>query len=154
MKLSQLLSKNLIQIGLHHSDKKGIVEELVDILVAARKVADREAVIVATMEREAKGSTGLERGVAVPHCKTAAVTELTCSLAISREGIDFDAADGKPSHIFIFLAAPPGMSGPHVKALANIARLSQNEEFLRRLREAAQPEEALEVINEEEMLPE
>lgn len=131
-------------------DKKGIVEELVDILVRAGRVMDREALVSATMEREAKGSTGLERGVAVPHCKVDAVSELTCSMGISREGIDFDAADGQPSHIFIFMAAPTGMSGPHVKALANIAKLSQNQEFLRTLSEADSPARALEIIREEE----
>jgi len=150
MKLSQLLTADLIRIGLHHTDKKGIVGELVGILADAGRIQNSEAVIEAAMEREAKGSTGLERGVAVPHCKTTAVTELLCSMAIAREGIDFDAADGKPSSIFIFLAAPPGMSGPHVRALANIAALSQNDEFLRAVREASSPEEALSIIKEEE----
>lgn len=153
MNLSQLLTEDLIKIGLRHTDKQGIVEELVAILVAAGRVTDPNALVTATMEREAKGSTGLERGVAVPHCKTDAVTELTCSMAISHDGLDFDAADGKPSYIFIFLAAPPEMSGPHVRALANIAKLSQNEEFLRDLRLAATPGEALEIITKEETRP-
>ncbi|MCX6356657.1 MAG: PTS sugar transporter subunit IIA [Candidatus Aureabacteria bacterium] len=153
MKLSQLLTPELIKIGVQSSDKEGIVEELVNLLVKAGTVTDAAALVEATMERESKGSTGLERGVAVPHCKTAAVKQLTCSMAISREGIDFNAIDGAPSHIFLFLAAPPGMSGPHVKALANIAKLSRSEEFLRKLREAATPEEAFSIITHEETRP-
>jgi mannitol/fructose-specific phosphotransferase system IIA component (Ntr-type) len=150
MKLTQLLTEKLIKIGLQHTDKKGIVEELIDILVAAGKVTNKAALLEATMEREAKGSTGLEKGVAVPHCKVDAVRDLTCSMGISREGRDFGAADGKPSHIFFFLAAPMGMTGPHVKALANIAKLSQSDAFLRKLRFAATPGEALRIITEEE----
>ena len=150
MLLSELLTPRLIQIGLRSRDKRGIVEELVGILVAAGKVADKNLLVDATMAREAEGSTGLARGVAVPHCKTDAVRELTCSLAVSSEGIDFDAMDGKQSHIFFFLAAPTGMSGPHVKALANIAKLSESGECLENLRTAQTPEEALRVISEEE----
>ena len=150
MKLMQLLTEQLIRIGLSHSDKRGIVEELVGILVSAGKIHDGEKLIDATMDREAKGSTGLARGIAVPHCKVDGISELICSMAISGEGIDFDSLDGKPSHIFIFLAAPTEMSGPHVKALSNIATLSQSDEFLRKLRSAATPREALEIITREE----
>ncbi len=150
MKLSQLLTEQLIKIGLNRGDKRGIIEELVDILVSAGKVRDGSKLVDATMEREAKGSTGLENGVAVPHCKVNGISELLCSMAVSREGLDFDSIDGKPSHIFIFLAAPIGMSGPHVRALSNIAKLSQSNEFLMKLRGASSPREALRIITEEE----
>ncbi|MDD5555872.1 MAG: PTS sugar transporter subunit IIA [bacterium] len=150
MELTRLLKENCIVVGLRPGGKREIVEELIDVLVAAGRVADKEALLDATMEREAKGSTGLERGVAVPHCKTDAVRELTCSMGISREGLDFAAADGRPSHVFFFLAAPNGMTGPHVKALAAIARLSRSDDFLRRLRFAPAPADALRVITEEE----
>lgn len=150
MLLTELLTPRLIKIGLRGRDKRAIVEELVDILVGAGKVADAKLLVDATMAREAQGSTGLARGIAVPHCKTDAVRELTCSLAVSPEEIDFDAIDGKPSHIFFFLAAPTGMSGPHVKALANIAKLSESGAFLERLRTAPTPEAAFRVISEEE----
>lgn len=150
MKLSQLLTERLIRIGLSHGDKRGIVEELVDSLVSAGRVRDGTRLVDATMEREAKGSTGLENGIAVPHCKVDGIGELLCSMAISREGLDFDSSDGKPSHIFIFLAAPIGMSGPHVRALSNIAKLSQSDEFLKKLRGASSPREALRIITEEE----
>jgi len=150
MKLTQLLDEKLIRIGLRPADKRGIMEELIDILVAAGRVGNKAGLLAAAMEREAKGSTGLEKGVAVPHCKTDAVSDLTCSMGVSAEGLDFQAADGAPSHIFFFLAAPTGMTGPHVKALANIAKLSQSDEFLRRLRFAATPAEALRIIAEEE----
>lgn len=150
MLLTQLLTPRLIQIGLRSRDKRGIVGELVEILVAAGKVTDKDGLVDATMRREAQGSTGLARGVAIPHCKTDAVRELTCSLAVSAEGIDFEAIDGGPSHIFFFLAAPTGMSGPHVKALANIAKLSATGGFLESLRTAQTPEEAFRLIAEEE----
>jgi mannitol/fructose-specific phosphotransferase system IIA component (Ntr-type) len=150
MLLSELLTPRQIRIGLVQRDKRGIVEELVDILVAAGKVADKKLLVDATMAREAVGSTGLERGVAVPHCKTDAVPTLTCSMAVAPGGIDFDTQDGKPSAIFFFLAAPTAMTGPHVKALANIAKLSQNPSFLERLRTAPTPEEAFRIIADEE----
>lgn len=150
MRLTELLTPQLIRIGVRSLDKRGIIEELVGILVEAGKVADKNLLVEAAMRREAEGTTGLGRGVAVPHCKTDAVRELTCSLAISPEGRDFKAMDGKPSTIFFFLSAPTGMSGPHVKALANIAKLSGSDPFLERLRTAPTPEEAFRLIAEEE----
>jgi mannitol/fructose-specific phosphotransferase system IIA component (Ntr-type) len=150
MQLTELLTPNLIRIGLRSRDKRGIIEELVGILASAGKVADKELLVEAAMRREAEATTGLARGVAVPHCKTDAVRELTCSLAVAPDGRDFEAMDGKPSFIFFFLSAPTGMSGPHVKALANIAALSESDAFLERLRTAPTPEDAFRIIAEEE----
>lgn len=150
MKLSQLLTEQLIKIGLSSVDKQGIVEELVDILVSAGKARDGAKLVDATMKREAQGSTGLENGVAVPHCKVDGISQLLCSMAVSRDGLDFDSVDGKPSHVFIFLAAPIGMSGPHVRALSNIAKLSQSGAFLKKLQAASSPREALRIVTEEE----
>ncbi|MEJ2744639.1 MAG: PTS sugar transporter subunit IIA [bacterium] len=150
MKLSQLLTEQSIKIGLSHSDKRGIVEEMVGILVSAGKVREGAKLVDDAMEREAKGSTGLADGVAVPHCKVDGINQLLCSMAISHEGRDFDSLDGKPSHVFILLAAPIWMSGPHVRALASVAKLSKSGDFLKRLRGASSPREALGIITEEE----
>jgi PTS system fructose-specific IIC component len=95
-------------------------------------------------------STGLERGVAVPHAKTASVSDLVMSLAISKEGIDFQSADGQPSHLFFFLLAPEAATRPNIQVLAQIARLTSDPNFCKALRNASSAEDALKIIREAE----
>lgn len=104
----------------------------------------------AILEREKLMSTGLERGVAVPHAKTSAVSGLVLSLAISREGIDFESADGNPSHLFFLLLAPVAAAAPNIQALAQIARLTGNAAFCESVKSASSPRDVLEIIRQAE----
>ncbi len=122
MSLLDITDKECIKINLESLDKESVIEELVDILNNAGKIKDKQKVIESIMAREKKGSTGLEKGIAVPHAKTEAVDKLTLAIGISKEGVDFKAIDGKYSYLILLLLAPPGSSGPHVEALASIAR--------------------------------
>ena len=78
-------------------------------------------------------STGLQDGIAVPHGKTPAVCRLKLAIGIAPQGIDFNALDDKPSQLFFLLLASPDQSGPHVQALAEIAKLVQSKSFCRTL---------------------
>ena len=117
-----------------------------ELLVTACDVCDADTIYQTVMEREQVGSTGLEKGVAIPHAKCDAVNRLSIVIGISKEGIDFEAQDGKPSHLFFLMVAPSTESGPHVQAIAKIVKMIKVESFRKKLINAKSPKEVLEVI--------
>lgn len=141
MALIDLVVPEVIKIPLESKDKPDVLRELVDILKKAGRIEDFDAVLQAVREREDKQSTGLQEGIAVPHGKTPAVSTLQLAIGIAPEGIDFQSLDGKPTRLFFLLVGSPDQSGPHVQALADVARLAQSKAFCRALidaRDAAQ----------------
>ncbi len=148
MSLMEIIDENAITTEMQALEKQEAIEELLDLLVKTGKVKDREKALTALLEREKKGSTGLEKGVAVPHAKTDAVDELCMAIGISKEGVDFDALDGEYSYIFFLMLAPPGITGPHVEALAEIARLVEPPVIREKLVNAKSPQEIIEIIKE------
>ncbi|MBN1898603.1 MAG: PTS sugar transporter subunit IIA [Spirochaetes bacterium] len=150
MSLLDILDEKAITVHLQELEKESVIKELLDLLVKAGKLKDKELAFHDVMEREKKGSTGLEKGIAVPHAKTAAVTALSMSIGISAEGVDFNSMDGEYSHIFFLLLAPPGASGPHVAALSNIARLVQPPLIRDKLKNAKSPGEVIDIITQYE----
>ena len=150
MLISDLLSEETITTSLMHRDKQGIIEELLDLAMKTGKIKDREAVLKAIMDREQLMSTGLEKGIAIPHAKTMAADGMAMALGISKEGLDFQSADGQPSHLFFLLVAPSTAAGPNVQVLAQIARLTMNVTFRDSLKEAASPNAAFEIVKKAE----
>lgn len=127
MNLKKILNTKLIELDLEGNSKQEIIENLLDILVKTGKVKDRSLALEALLEREAKMSTGLQQGVAIPHGKTDAVKELLACVGIRKDGVDFEALDGIPSKIFIMTLSPLTKSGPHVQFLAEISRVLTSE---------------------------
>ncbi len=150
MSLLDIVDKNSISVNLQSLEKNDVIEELVDLLVKSGKVKDRDMAINDVMSREEKGTTGLEKGIAIPHAKTAAVDNLSMAIGISKDGVDFKAADGGYSYIFFLLLAAPGISGPHIEALSEIARLVQISGTIEKLKEVKTPEEVLNIISQYE----
>ena len=129
MNLKKVLSPETVWVDLKADTKQGIIEEMVDRLVAAGKVKSRDAVLSAVLEREAKMSTGMQNGIAIPHGKTEAVEELVAAVGLHKGGVDFDSMDGSPSRIFIMTLSPEKRTGPHIQFLAEVSRaISQPEE--------------------------
>lgn len=151
MSIYELLDEKSINMKLESSTKEAVLEELVDLLVQSGKVQDKYKVLDAIEERERQASTGLENGIAVPHCKTDAVRRLTAALGVCRAGIDFGSFDEKPSRIFFILIARPDNPGPHVRALAKLARLLNSSEMREAILNAKGPAECLELIKHKEM---
>ena len=123
MNLKKTLSPDAVWVDLKADTKNGIIEEMVDRLVSAGKVADREAVLAAIFEREEKMSTGMQNGVAIPHGKTDAVQDLVAAVGLNKAGVEFDSMDGEPSKIFIMTLSPVNRRGPHMQFLAEVSRL-------------------------------
>ena len=148
MALVDLISPEVVKVPLAGKTKSEVLRELVQLLLDAGRIGELESVVDALLNREALGSTGLELGVAVPHAKTKAVRQLTAAIGIAPQGIDFQSADGEPSRLFFLLLAPPDQSGPHIQALAEIARLCKSPTFLRLLIGASSAEEVTDLIRE------
>lgn len=123
MNLKKVLSPDCVWVDLKADTKRGIIEEMVDRLVAAGKITDREGVLQAVFDREAKMSTGMQNGVAIPHGKTDAVTGLVAAIGLQKSGVDFDSMDGLSCTIFILTLSPVKRAGPHMQFLAEVSRL-------------------------------
>ena len=149
MALVDLIRPEVIKVPLVSTTKPSVIRELVEVLRDAGKISDMEQVYDALMKRESLGSTGLEQGIAVPHAKTTAVNSLTVALGISPRGVDFQAIDGDPSKLFFLLLAPPDQSGPHIEALADIARITKSQVFCRTLASSTTPAEVVELFSED-----
>jgi len=102
--------------------KQGAISELVSLLYECGLVMDRERAVQAVFEREQGLSTGLEHGLAIPHARTDAVTRLVCAVGLKREGIDFDAADGRPTRIVVLVLAPDHAATPQLQLIAQVCR--------------------------------
>lgn len=147
MAVINLIEEDIIKIPLEAKTKPDVIKELVDVLKKAGKIEDAESVFRAVMLRENMGSTGLEKGIAVPHAKTHKVNNLVLAIGVSPEGIDFDSLDGEPSKLFFLLIATPQQAGPHIEALSEIARLTRSSSFCKLLLNAKTPKEIVEIFS-------
>lgn len=152
MKLSQLLSEQAILLELKGIDKWNLISKLTDILVESRQVSGgvRDHVHDALVAREESMSTGMENGIAIPHCSVDMINETVVSLGISREGLNFDSIDGKPTHLIILLVTPKNKTKMHIKTLAEIAKLLNHESSRKKLLASSSPADTLRIIEEEE----
>ncbi len=148
MKLIDILSKERIVPGLVSPDKKGVIQELVNVL-SIEGVSPARLVQV-LLEREKLGSTGIGDGVAIPHGKLREVNQMIASFGRSIKGLNFDSLDGKPTHLFFLLVAPENSAGIHLKALARISRLFKDPQFRQTLMGAKDQEEIFRIIREED----
>lgn len=141
MKLSELIEEQCITVGLRPAPKEQIIREMVTLAARSPRVIDAEAVYSSVIEREKQGSTGLGSGVAIPHAKSAGVTDLVGALGICPEGTDFEAKDRSPAYVIFLLEAVPNNPGPHIQALAKIAFLINKTDFVSAVRKCASPAE-------------
>ena len=146
MNLLDILSLESTIVDLKGESKEDIIAELVNSLPVGDAITDRDQVLQAVLDREKIMSTGIGDGIAIPHGKSAAVTELVAAMGTQRRGVDFDALDGEPAFVFFLLVSPANVSGPHIKALARISRLLKNDEFKKKLIEADSAEEIIATI--------
>ncbi len=150
MILTQILQPTCIKAPLECKDKDSAITQLVDLLAENELLIDRDMVLEAVLMREQTRSTGIGSGIAIPHGKCAGVKELVMAVGIAPEPIDFNSIDGKGVSIIILLASPINRTGPHIQALARISRLMLDENFRRKLQNAASPVEVYDLISAKE----
>ncbi|RKY81493.1 PTS sugar transporter subunit IIA [candidate division KSB1 bacterium] len=150
MRLSEMLKEDNVLIGFKGTQKKDIINELIELADKSGRIRDKEEALRAVMAREEMMSTGLEHGIAIPHAKTDSVSEIVMALGISKQGIDFESVDGEPSKIFFLLLAPETAATANVKLLAQIARVTSSAEFRSRIVSADSPAEVIDIISNAE----
>ena len=143
MRMSDFVVRDAITPQLSASTKEGVIREMVEALRAASqfRTPDLEDVVRAILKRELLGSTGIGRGVAIPHTKHAGVEKLIGTVGISRTGVPFDSLDGEGVFGFVLLISPQDRPGDHLRALENVSRSLRDDGFVRALRNATTREE-------------
>ncbi len=131
MILSENLKKHNIIINAKAKTRWDLIKEMLELAVKNKEIKDEdeESVRKALIEREKSMSTGIGKSVAIPHCTTAKVNEIIIILSICESGIDFDSIDSIPVRIAILLLVPKNKLTHHIKTLANIAKIMNNDEL-------------------------
>jgi fructose-specific phosphotransferase system IIA component len=150
MKISDILTEDLVVAGLKGKSKDGIIGAMIDIVSHSPKVLDKEKVRTAIFEREQIMSTGVGNGFAIPHGKTDAVSDIVAAFAVTEEEIDYDSLDEKPVRLVFLLVGKDNLVGPHIKLLSRISRLMNKEEFRKQLLTLETPKEILDLFRQEE----
>ncbi len=150
MKFSEFVKPEAIRAELAATDKDGVIRELVGALVESGQIdaAEQDGIVKAIMKREELGSTGIGRGIAVPHTKHPSVEELVGTVGISVDGVDFQSLDGEKVQLFFLLISPPDRPGDHLRALENISRQLRDETFCRFLKNSKNSGDITELLEE------
>ena len=144
--ITTLINEHLINLDLKATRKEEVFTEMARLLASQGKVSDEQAFIKDLWAREELGNTGFEEGVALPHAKSAAVCNPAVAIGISRNGIEYGAEDGKPSHIFFMIASPDGGANHHIEVLAELSGKLIEEGFIAKLLAANTPADALALL--------
>jgi PTS system fructose-specific IIA component/PTS system nitrogen regulatory IIA component len=150
MAMSDFVVREAIVPVLAATTKETAIREIVDSLRATGYVGGdvAEDVVRAILKREQLGSTGIGRGIAIPHAKHPSVDRLTGTVALSPGGVAFDSIDGEPVYVYVLLISPQDRPGDHLRALENVVRAMRDDAFVRMLREATTREEVWKIIDE------
>jgi nitrogen PTS system EIIA component len=150
MKFIDFISNEAIRADLVADEKEGVIQEMVQALLDAGEISpdEQESIVKAIMKREELGSTGIGRGIAVPHTKHPSVDRLIGTVAISSEGVNFNSLDGEKVHLLFLLVSPPDRPGDHLRALENISRQLRDDTFCRYLRQSKTPEDIKQLLEE------
>jgi mannitol/fructose-specific phosphotransferase system IIA component (Ntr-type) len=142
--------RDAIVPALTATSKETVIREMVESLRASGflKSGDPEDIVRAILKRELLGSTGIGRGVAIPHTKHGAVDRLVGTVAVSKAGVAFDSLDGEPVHVFVLLVSPAEKPGDHLRALENVSRSLRDDSFVRALEKASSRESIWALLQE------
>jgi nitrogen PTS system EIIA component len=143
MRMSEFVVRDAIVPSLSATTKEAVIRGMVESLRDAGQFrgTDLEDIVRAILKRELLGSTGIGRGVAIPHTKHASVDRLIGTLAVAPAGVAFESLDGEPVYIFVLLISPQDRPGDHLRALENVSRCLRDDAFVRALRNARSREE-------------
>lgn len=151
VKITDYMSKDLICLDLKAKNKGEVLVELASLMEKSPNIKDGDKSLYdALVERESIGSTGIGKGVAIPHAKTEGAAALTVAFGISKKKIDYESLDKEPVEIFFVFASPVKDSQVYLKVLARISRLIREESFREGLVKCKTPDEVIEYIGRKE----
>lgn len=150
MDFADFISKKAIRPQLEATDKEGAIREMVQALLDAGEIAQDQfdGIVQKVLDREELGSTGIGRGVAVPHTKHPSVEKLCGAVAVSEAGVEFASLDGDPVHLLFLLVSPPDRPGDHLRALENVSRQLRDDQFCRFLRQSKTSNDIWQLLEE------
>jgi mannitol/fructose-specific phosphotransferase system IIA component (Ntr-type) len=150
MRMTDFVVRDAIIPELTATTKEGVIREMVGGLGSAGylKAGEIDDIVRAVLKRELLGSTGIGRGVAIPHTKHSSVERLIGTVALSRPGVSFESLDGEPVHVFVLLISPQDRPGDHLRALENVSRSLRDDGFVRSLRLATTRETIWDLLGE------
>ncbi|WP_340032381.1 fructose-specific PTS transporter subunit EIIC [Paenibacillus sp. FSL K6-1122] len=141
MRITDLMIQETMIMDLQATTKDEAIDELIASLNRSGRINDPVLFKEMIYKREAESSTGIGGGIAMPHAKTTAVNEPTVVFAKSRKGLDFEALDDQPAHVFFMIAAPEGAGNTHLRTLAALSRLLIDSDFISQLMSTDTPAE-------------
>lgn len=145
--MSHLITADLVLLDENLGETRfDVIAKLAQAVVNAGRATDFEQLYAAAEARESKTDTGIPGGIAIPHCRSAAVTEPTLAMARPNPAVSFGAKDG-PADLIFFIAAPDGADQAHLKLLSTLARSLMKKSFTASLREASSADEIVELVN-------
>ncbi|MCX5798675.1 MAG: PTS sugar transporter subunit IIA [Proteobacteria bacterium] len=150
MSIEDVLKESCVIADIKGTTKKDVLFELVYVLKKAMLIENVEKAVNVILEREKLGSTGIGDGVAIPHGKTKSIHNILCAFGRSQEGVDFNAVDRKPVHIFFLLLAPEDSASLHLKMLSRISKILRDLSFRKKLMELTDTHEIYTSIIEED----
>lgn len=146
MKLTDYLTSKNIKIGIKGRAKEEIIEELITVAESVSPGLNREEAVRGLMKRESIGSTGVGRGVAIPHTGVKNCSKILPVIALAEEGVNYESLDGDPVKLFFMILYPENQIQMQLKFLARVSRLLRNEELRNSLMDCRSPEEILGVL--------
>ncbi len=150
MKISDILSPDVIEVNLDVKDKEDSLNKIIAIAAKSGKIIDVDKVSRTIHEREKLVSTGVGKGFAIPHGKTDAINDIIAAFVITKDPIDFDSIDGEPVRFIFLLVGKETLLNTHIKLLSRISRLMNKDEFRAKLLEAKTKAEVLKIFKDEE----
>ena len=147
MKLSKFCEESLVVFNMKATTKEAAITELVELACTSTMVKDHDRLMQDVREREELVTTGVGYGVAFPHAKTRSVKGIVIAFGRNDRGIDFDAMDHKPVHLFFMIAAPEDAIGAHLNVMARLSFLMKSPENRQKLMEATSPGDVLALID-------
>jgi PTS system nitrogen regulatory IIA component len=138
MNMRDVLRESCVITNLAGSTKTEVLSELVQSFKEAGLIDNVDEAVNVVLDREKLGSTGIGDGIAIPHGKMKGIDRILCAFGKSKEGIDYDAVDGKPAHIFFLLLAPEESAGLHIQMLSRISRILRDQTFRKQLVEQSE----------------
>ncbi len=150
MRITELLKKESIELGVKVSGKEEAIDKLIGLMAAGGRLNDRAGYKEGILAREALGSTAVGEGIAIPHAKVAAVKEPGLAAMVVPDGVDYVAFDGSLANLIFMIAAPEGEADVHLEALSRLSTLLMDPDFKNDLIHAESKEEFLQLIDDKE----
>lgn len=148
MRITDILDIKSIKVGLEAVDKETLIDEMIELASASGKVLDKEEAKKEIFKREKVMSTGVGKGIALPHAKTNVIADTVGALAVLKNNLDYESLDGSPINIIFLLLGSENNVGIHLRLLSRISRVMNNDTFREKLVASANEAECLALFKE------